>query len=162
MGVEPVIDISKVNEEREREGTRGGERRGGERGGGREAKAEGQEREMERKTRGARVVERGEGGRGRPRAREKDKDGRRRRHGKGGVKGCRRGGELETEREIDVEGLSTTDKYYIRTRPARRKYWCNVCTGCERVSDILIPPLCIPTSHLSTPPTIHPPRFSLG
>lgn len=99
MGVEPVIDISKVNEEREREG---------------EGQKPRDRREKWRKTRGGGWwKERGWG----PTAREKDKDGRRRRHRKGGVKGGEgvRGGELETEREIDVEGLSTTDKYYIRT-----------------------------------------------
>lgn len=40
--------------------------------------------------------------------------------------GRRRGRITETEREIDVEGLSTTDKYYIRAsrRRARTRARC--------------------------------------
>lgn len=101
MGVEPVIDISKVNEERDREG--GGNRRWrsswragvGGKGGWSDRSSE---------------EERGKARRGkRERGRDRWIDER------------KRGRITETEREIDVEGLSTTDKYYIRASRRRAR-----------------------------------------
>lgn len=87
MGVEPVIDISKVNEEREREG---------------EGRKPRDRREKWRKTRGGGWWWwwKGRGGEEGSTAREKDKDGgrRRRRHGKGGVKGGEGRGIRDRER----------------------------------------------------------------
>lgn len=103
MGVEPVIDISKVNEERDRE-EKGVVKQVGGRGEGE-----------------------GDGGRGTGdgvigSSEEERSEARRGKRERGRARRERRRGRItETEREIDVEGLSTTDKYYIRASRRRAR-----------------------------------------
>ena len=69
--------------------------------------------------------------------------------GEGG-KGKRPGGNYR-KREKMMSRVCQLPTSIIYVQADEKEYWCNVCTDCERVSDILIPPLCIPTNHLSTP-----------